>query len=284
MSPISPSAVPRAGVPDWGAGVGLRRRYHQQIIDEHPPVRWFEILTENYLNRGGIVRRELLEIAEHYPVCTHGIAMSIGGAEPLDWDHLRAVKQLNKDVNAKWSGEHLCFSYVDHKNLSGLIPLPFTEEAIETVAGRVREIQDFLELPFVIENVTYYMTVSDRQMGEIDFINGILDRADCGILVDVNNVYINSINNHYDPVKFIESIPAHRIAQIHLAGHDDSTELIKDTHDRPVNDAVWDLFRTTLRHAGPVSTNIEWDADFPPWSELLEETQRTQAVIDEVFA
>jgi hypothetical protein len=275
----SPS-LRRPRVPYLGAGVGLRRTHHQFILDQKPRVPWFEVLTENYLNRGGAVRRELLAVAERYAMVTHGVAMSVGGTDPLDMDHLRAVKQLNHDLGALWSSEHLCFSQVNHANLSGLIPLPFTEESVKHVGARVRQVQDFLDLPFLLENVTYYMVVSNREMDELTFTNAILEEADCGLLLDVNNVYINSVNHGFDPVAFIQGIPPERIGQIHLGGHDDEGEIIKDTHDAPVTQKVWDLFDVAIRHAGPVTTNIEWDASIPDWQVMWEETEQARGYLE----
>jgi len=268
-------------VPYLGVGVGLRRAHHEHILQAQPHVPWFEVLTENYLNRGGIIRRELLEIAARYTTVTHGVAMSVGSTDPLNWDHLARVKQLNRDLNAQWSSEHLCFSTVNHANLSGLVPLPFTMEVVKHVAERVRIVQDYLELPFLLENVTYYMVVSDREMDEVTFTNEILDRANCGLLLDVNNVYINSRNHGFDPAAFIRALPAARIGQIHIAGHDETGELLKDTHDCPVIEAVWDLLRVATDHAGPISTNIEWDAEVPTWDEMGEETTMARSVIAE---
>lgn len=274
--------VSHGDIPYLGAGIGLRRVHHEQILAETPSVNWFELLTENYLGRGGTVRRDLLQIAERYPMATHGVAMSIGGTDPLDWEHLRAVKQLNQDIDALWTSEHLCFSKVDHRYISGLLPLPFTAEAVEHVAARLREVQDFLEIPVLLENVTYYMVVSDREMSELEFVKAVLDEAGCGLLLDVNNVYVNARNHGFDALEFIRAIPAERIRQIHLGGHDEGGELVKDTHDQPVAEAVWDLYRETVAHAGLVTTNIEWDSSLPPLEDLLDEATRAQSILDGV--
>jgi len=268
-------------VPYLGSGAGLRRVHHDHILAERPEIEWFEVLTENYLNRGGAIRKDLLDIASHYKIVTHGVAMSVGSTDPLDWGHLKRVKQLNTDVGALWTSEHLCFSTVNHANLSGLVPLPFTREVVKHVSERVRIIQDFFELPFLLENVTYYMVVSDREMSEVEFTNEIIEQADCGLLLDVNNVYINSRNHGFDAGEFIRALPAQRIGQIHLAGHDEGVDLIKDTHDCPVSEAVWALYRTTLEHAGLVTTNIEWDSEIPDWPGLWDETEATRRVLAE---
>lgn len=277
---VAEPASSHRSIPCLGAGVGLRRIHHNYIIETNPLVNWFEILTENYLNRGGPTRRELLQIAERYPMVSHGVAMSIGGTDALDWDHLRAVKELNDDTGVLWTSEHLCFSQVNHTNLSGLIPLPFTEDTVKHVAKRVRQVTESLELPLLLENVTYYMVVSDREMSELEFVNAVLEEADCGLLLDVNNVYINASNHGYDAADFIKSIPPERIGQIHLGGHDDQGTPIKDTHDRPVRPEVWQLFEIALDHAGPVSTNIEWDKDLPPWASLADQADHIQRLLD----
>ncbi len=270
-------------IPMLGATVGLRRAHHDDIIAQQPKLPWFEILTENYLNRGGAVRQELDTIAERYPMATHGIAMSVGGTDPLDAAHIAAVKKLNRQIDARWTSEHLSFNSAEHTNLSGLIPLPFTSEAVDNVAARVHRIQQDLELPFLLENVTYYMTISQREMSELEFLQAVLDRADCGLLLDVTNVHINARNNGYDAEAFIRALPPERIAQVHLAGFNEPEEgaLIKDTHDSPVNPAIWDLYRLTLDHVGPVNTIIERDSNIPAFDELLAESRQAQTILDE---
>jgi uncharacterized protein (UPF0276 family) len=280
QKPISTIAR-KPAIPYLGAAPGLRRIHHEEILRDRPAVPWFEVLTENYLNRGGIVRRELMEIAERYPVVSHGIAMSVGGTDPLNTDHLKQVRQLNDDIGARWTSEHLSFNNVEHTNLPGLIPLPFTAEAVRNTAERTRRIKDALELPLLLENVTYYLKVSDREMNESEFLNAVLEEADVGLLLDVNNVYINAVNHGYDPVAFIRSLPPERIGQIHLAGHDNSGRgPIKDTHDSQVTPDVWELFRITIEHAGLVSTLIERDANIPPLSEMLAEVNQAQNILD----
>ena len=271
----------KTDIPYLGATIGLRRVHHEEIIQRRPKLPWFEILTENVLNRGGAVHKELQTLAADYPMATHGIAMSVGGTDPLDAEHLQAVRKLNQEIQARWTSEHLSFNSVDHTNLSGLIPLPFTSEAVDNVAKRVHQIQQELELPFLLENVTHYMTVSAREMSELEFIQAVLDKADCGLLLDVTNVHINARNNGYDPEAFIQALPPERIAQVHLAGFAEPAagDLIKDTHDHPVNPAIWDLYRLTLEHAGALNTIIEWDSDFPTLDVLLAESEKAARIL-----
>jgi hypothetical protein len=215
-------------------------------------------------------------------VVTHGIALSVGGTDEIDRKHLAHVKQLNRDLHARWTSEHLSFNSVEHTNLSSLVPVPFSEESVRNVVDRVKFIQNCLELPFFLENITYYMILPESEMSEIEFINAVLEEADCGLLLDVNNLYINAQNHGYDALEALHALPPERIGQIHLGGHDaDQPGMIKDTHDREVHQGVWDLYRATLEHAGAVSTIIEWDTNIPAWPVLYKESERARSILSE---
>lgn len=274
--------------PYLGFGLGLRTDHYETIINEKPPVDWFEIITENYLVPGGQPLYFLDKIREHYPMVMHGVSMSIGSCDPIDWDYLKQVKNLADRIQPQWISDHLCWTGVQNKNTHDLLPLPYTEEAIHHVVNRIQQVQDFLGRPFLIENVSSYISYQDSSMPEWDFVKEIIQRADCLLLLDVNNIYVSSINHEFNPIDYIAAIPSDRIYQIHLAGHSNMGDYIIDTHDHAVIDPVWDLYEETLRRHGFISTMIERDDNIPPLSELLTELKRAkeiaQAIIEEVVA
>lgn len=257
--------------PYLGFGLGLRTDHYQTIIDERPPVDWFEILTENYLVPGGRPLYYLDKIREHYPIVMHGVSLSIGGTDPLNKEYLAKVKALAEHVNPKWVSDHLCWTGVHGINLHDLIPLPYTEETIQHVVNRIQQVQDYLGRQILIENVSSYITYKDSEMTEWEFISQIADRADCMLLLDVNNIYVSSFNHGFNARDYIERIPKQRVKQIHLAGHLNRGEYIIDTHDHPVIDPVWALYGETIDLLGPVSTMIERDDNIPPLPELIDE-------------
>ncbi len=265
-----------------GAGIGLRRQHFAEIIERKPPVRWFEVIPENFINRGGFCADSLRKIAEHYPLVAHGVSLSIGSTDPLDREHLARLKRFCDDCRSPWFGDHLCFTMVDHVNLNDLIPLPFTEETVHHVADRARIVQDVLERPFLLENVTYYMAPSRTQMTEAQFITDILEEADCGLLLDVSNVLLNSKNHGFDPVEFLDAIPLHRVGQVHLAGFEKQGDVLLDTHAKPVAEETWALYRQVLERIGPTSALVEWDAEIPSLDRLIQEADLAQTLMDEV--
>lgn len=265
-----------------GAGIGLRRQHFKDIIERKPAVRWFEVIPENFINRGGFCAESLRKIAAQYPLVAHGVSLSIGSTDPLDMEHLSRLKRFCDDLRSPWFGDHLCFTMVDHVNLNDLIPLPFTEETVHHVAARARVVQDVLERPFLLENVTYYMAPSRSQMTEAEFITGILEEADCGLLLDVSNVLLNSKNHHFDPVAFLDSIPLNRVGQVHLAGFEKQGDILLDTHAKPVDPETWTLYRRLLERIGPTSALVEWDAEIPSLDRLIQEAEMAQVLMDEV--
>jgi len=270
------------GLPALGAGIGLRRQHFTEIIERQPPVRWFEVIPENFLDRGGFCADALKKIGAQYPLVGHGVSLSIGRTDPLNMDHVRAVRAFCDQVDSPWFSDHLCFTMVDHVNLNDLIPLPFTEEAVHHVAGRVRVVQDVLERPFLLENVTYYMAPSRSQMTEAEFITAILTEADCGLLLDVSNVLLNATNQGYDAEAFLDSIPLDRVGQLHLAGFEQFGDMLLDTHARPVSDDTWDLYRKVIERIGPTSVLVEWDTEIPSLDRLCQEAAMAQRLMDEV--
>jgi uncharacterized protein (UPF0276 family) len=265
-----------------GAGVGLRREHFEDILRDRPPVRWFEVIPENFLERGGYVADRLRRIAQHYRMVAHGVSLSIGSTDPLDGEFLLRLRRFCDEVRSPWYSDHLCFTMVDHVNLNELIPLPFTREAARHVAGRVRQVRDVVERPLLLENVTYYMAVSRSQMSEAQFITEVLEQSDCGLLLDVSNVILNGRNHGFDPYEFVESIPLDRVGQLHLAGFEEHGEILLDTHARPVDGATWALFRHVIARIGPSSPLVEWDVQLPSLARLLQEADLAQRCMDEV--
>lgn len=272
----------RLGLPDLGVGIGLRIPHYQAIFDTHPSIDWFEIISENFMVAGGLPIANLNRILERYRVVQHGVSLSIGSTAPLDWEYLKQLKALIQKVQSPWVSDHLCWTGTAAANLHDLLPLPYTEEVVKHVAGRARTVQDFLEVRLVLENVSSYLTYTSSTMTEWDFLSAIVTEADCGILLDVNNIYVSSFNHRFDPIAYVDGVPHHRIVQFHLAGHTHKGHYILDTHNDHVIDPVWRLYRRACEHAGNVSTLIEWDDDIPPLQTLLEEVEKARTVRTEV--
>lgn len=270
--------------PFLGFGLGLRPEHYEAILKEKPAIDWLEIITENYLVSGGKPLYYLDQIREHYPLVMHGVSLSIGSTDPIDWDYLKSVKQLMQRVKPRWISDHLCWTGVQGKNAHDLLPLPYTEEAIQHVVSRINEVQDFLGTQILIENVSSYITYQASQMNEWDFINEILKRADCLMLFDVNNIYVSSVNHEFDPMTYIQAIPTNRIYQIHLAGHENRGDYIIDTHDHPIVNAVWDLYAKTIQYHGRVSTMIERDDHIPPLKNLLVELKKAKTIAEKFLS
>jgi len=257
--------------PPLGFGLGLRVDHYEAILADHPRVDWFEALTENYLVPGGKPLDYLMRIRERYPVVLHGVSLSIGGTQPLDRTYLGQVKALATRLEPEWVSDHLCWTGIAGRNMHDLLPLPYTEEALANVGERVRTVQDILGRRILLENVSSYVSYRDSQVTEWQFLREIAERADCLILLDVNNIYVSSVNHEFDPLDYLNSIPVDRVQQIHLAGHENQGDYLIDTHDHPVPDPVWELYSAAVRRFGSVSTMIERDANIPPLQELCSE-------------
>jgi len=264
--------------PYLGYGLGLRTDYYETILDTLPAVDWFEVLSENYMVDGGKPLHYLDRIKAHYPLVMHGVSMSIGGTDPLDRDYLQRLKQLADRVEPRWLSDHLCWTGQAGHNLHDLIPLPYTDEVVTHVAARVRQVQDILERRILLENVSSYVSYTDSSMTEAAFFKAVVEEADCLMLLDVNNIYVSAFNHQFDPVSYLDDLPVERIYQIHLAGHSHYGDYIIDTHDHPIVDPVWDLYRITLERFGPISTMIERDDRMPPFAELLQELGQARAI------
>ena len=268
--------LPRLGNPDLGLGVGLRTVHFSHILSEWPAVDWFEIISENFLNSQGRPRYVLDQIAERYPVVMHGVSLSIGSTDPLNFEYLEKLAALAREVQARWVSDHVCWTGVAGRNTHDLLPVPLNEETLAHIVERVRVVQSVLERPLVLENPSSYLTFAESTMPEWEFLSRLADEADCGLLLDVNNVYVSSINHDFDPVEYIELVPHDRIVQIHLAGHTNCGTHCIDTHDGPVIDPVWELYDRARRLTGGVSTLLEWDANIPAFPVVHAEVQKAK--------
>ena len=260
-----------------GHGVGLRREHFQHVIAARPKVDWFEVISENFMVPGGNPRRVLAAVREHYPVVLHGVSLSIGTSDPLDETYLAELAALARDVEPAWVSDHLCWGTAGGVNAHDLLPLPYTEEALAHVVERVRTVQDFLGRRILLENVSSYVSFRDSHLTEWEFLREVAERADCLILLDVNNIYVSAVNHEFEPLTYLGAIPAERVQQIHLAGHEDHGDYLVDTHDHPVPDPVWQLYAQAVRGIGPVSTMIERDDHIPPLEELCAELEQARA-------
>jgi uncharacterized protein (UPF0276 family) len=270
--------------PSLGFGLGLRVDHYEAILSGRPPVEWFEALTENYLVPGGKPLHYLTRIRERYPVALHGVSLSIGSTHPLDREYLAKVKALAARIEPEWISDHLCWTGVGGKNAHDLLPLPYTEEALSNVVARVRAVQDFLGRRILLENVSSYVTFRDSRLTEWEFLRAVAEQADCLILLDVNNIYVSSVNHQFDPHAYLNAIPVERVQQFHIAGHENHGDYLIDTHDHPVPDPVWELYDAAVRTFGNVSTMIERDANIPPLQELCAELETARRLAERALA
>ena len=257
--------------PFLGFGLGLRTEHYSHIIEHKPSVDWFEILSENYMVPGGKPLDHLDKIRNDYPMVMHGVSLSIGSTDPLDSDYLKNLKKLMLRVQPQWISDHLCWTGLNNTNSHDLLPLPYNEDTIAHVVDRVVQVQDFLGRRILLENLSSYVTYKNSEMTEWDFLNEIARRADCHILLDINNIFVSAHNHQFEPVEYLNGIDVDRVMQFHLAGHSYNGEMIIDTHDHDVCDPVWALYATALKRFGAVSTMIERDDDIPEFPQLRRE-------------
>jgi len=280
----STPATRPSDAPYLGVGVGLRTAHYADILERGPRgdlgVDWFEVLSENYMVDGGRPLRILSQVRDLAPVAMHGVSLNIGSSDPLDADYLKALDRLSERARPSWISDHLCWTGVEGTNLHDLLPLPYTEETARHVADRVGRVQDRLGRRIALENVSSYLSYVSDEMSEWEFLLAIAEEADCGILLDVNNVFVSAHNHRFDAEAYIDSIPADRVFQIHLAGHSVSGPMLIDTHDHPVTDGVWTLFERAISRLGRVSTLIEWDDQIPPYETLLDEANKARSIIE----
>lgn len=262
-----------------GVGLGLRAAHVEAILAAPAPVvPFFELLAENFLGEGGRPRDTLARVGAVYPLVPHGVSLYVGSADGVDRAHLRRLRALADRVDAPWVTEHLCWGAAGGRTSHELLPLPFTPAVVRLCAEAIREVQDTLGRPFAIENVSSYLAWRDSTMTEADFVAEVAEAADCGILLDVNNVYVSAVDHGFDPRAYLARIPAERVAQLHLAGHVAEEGYLLDTHDQPVAEPVWALYAEALARLGPTPTIVEWDGDVPPLVVALAEVERARAI------
>ncbi len=263
-------------LPDLGLGVGLRTVHYSHVLEKHPKVDWFEIISENFMATGGRPMWVLEQVAARYPIAMHGVSMGIGGTDPIDWAYMRELKSLAERCKAVWLGDHVCWTGVAGKNVHDLLPMPYTEQSLEHVVARIRAVQDFLGRPLVLENPSTYLEFASNSMSEWEFIARMSEAADCALLLDVNNVYVSSRNHGFDPFEYLAAIPLERVVQIHIAGHTDHGTHCIDTHTGEVIDPVWKLYAEVMRRAGSRATLLEWDADIPEFERVHAEVLKAK--------
>jgi uncharacterized protein (UPF0276 family) len=272
----------RFGLPDLGVGVGLRRPHYTHVVAERPAIGWFEVIAENFMVEGGRPLHILEQVRATYPIVLHGVSMSIGSTDPLNREHLHRLAQLARRFEPAWISDHLCWTGVGGHSLHDLMPLPYTEETIRHVAGRVREAQEILGRHLLIENVSSYLNYTASRLTEWEFLAAVATEADCGILLDINNIFVSAFNHRFDAEEYIDSVPIDRVAQFHLAGHSDYGTYLLDTHDHPIRREVWELYEYAIRRFGRVTTLIERDDNIPEFralqAEVAEATRRAAAV------
>jgi uncharacterized protein (UPF0276 family) len=263
-------------IPNLGIGIGLRPFHYDDIFRDNPDIDWFEIISENFMVDGGKPLEILNRILERYPVVQHGVSLAIGSPDPLNFDYLKKLKELTKITKTPWVSDHLCWGRLAGAHYHDLLPLPYTKEVINYVAERARIVQDYLELPFALENLSSYVGYQSDQMPEWEFYSAVVEKADIYMMLDVNNIYVSSRNHGFDPKKYYENIPMERVLQIHLAGHSDYNDYVLDTHDNYVRDEVWAIYAEVYPRTRGVSTLLEWDDKFISFEKTWEEALKAK--------
>lgn len=285
MTPAVSRASSNADPIPATAGIGLRGPYHGEFIRERPPVAWLEAHSENYFAEDGIARGALERIRAHYPISLHGVGLSIGSTDPLDKNHLRRLRTLVDCIEPALVSEHLSWGAIGGHHLNDLLPLPYTEEALDHMVRRIHEVQDALQRPILVENISSYLEFTASAIPEHEFLVSVSQRSGCSLLLDINNIHVNAVNHGFDPVAYVDGIPPRRVAEMHLAGHTSRNfgerEILIDTHNTPVCEPVWELFRHAVERFGPRPTLIEWDSDYPPLETLLREAAAARRVLDQ---
>jgi len=262
--------------PNLGIGVGLRIPHYDDILKLKPQIDWFEIISENFMVEGGKQLEILDQILGHYPVVQHGVSLAIGSAAPLDFDYLKKLKALTRKTKTPWVSDHLCWGHLPGAHYHDLLPLPYTKEVIDYVAERAHIVQDYLELPFALENLSSYVAFTQDQMTEWEFYREVVEKGNVYMMLDVNNIYVSSRNHGFDPETYYQNIPMDRVLQIHLAGHLDCGDYVLDTHDHPVRDEVWELYGNIYPLTTGVSTLLEWDDHFISFEDTCSEALKAK--------
>jgi uncharacterized protein (UPF0276 family) len=264
------------GFTDYGVGIGLRIPHYAHILEKKPVCDWFEIISENYMIDGGRPLQVLDSILDQYKVVQHGVSMYFGSAEKLNHEHLKRLKELTKRTKTPFLSDHLCWGSVDGRYTHDLLPMPYTWEAVKKTAEKIRQVQDYTETPVVVENVSSYAEFHVSAMNEWEFLNEVVEAADCGILLDVNNIYVSSQNHNFDPMDYVNAVPAERVAQIHIAGHSKFQKYTLDTHDHAPIEPVWGLYARAIERCGPTATLLEWDDNIPSFDEVHGEAMKAE--------
>lgn len=272
-----------------GCGIGLRNPHMAEIIQQPPSTPWFEIISDNFISHsdqplGGLDRKQLLAIREHYPISMHGVGMSLGSVDPLDWHYITAIKALATELDCHRISEHAAFVSYQQQHYHDLLPLPYTEEAAIHLSQRIAEVQDYLGQPLLIENATNYIRCNYDSLSDAEFLTEVVRRSGCKLLVDINNLYVNQHNHGWSAAEFIRDIPATEVEEIHLAGFSSSDELLIDSHSSEVSEPVWDLYQQALHQFGPVPTLIEWDNNLPPFQTLQQQALRAEGYLSTLAA
>lgn len=267
-------------LPYLGIGIGLRHEHYDEILEcQNKAIDWFEIISENFMVEGGKQLEVLELVLQKYPVVQHGVSLAIGSPDPLDFAYLKKLKSLARKTKTPWISDHLCWGRLAGAHFHDLLPLPYTQEVVDYVAERARTVQDFLELPFALENLSSYVAYTQDQMPEWEFYAAVVEKADIRMMLDVNNIYVSSRNHDFDPQSYYEALPLERVIQIHLAGHTDYGTHVLDTHDHAVCDEVWKIYAAVIAKTGPISTLLEWDDQFIPFDATCKEALRAKAYV-----
>ena len=267
-----------------GAGIGLRAEHYQTILENRPNIPWFEVLTDNYMVAGGLPLYHLEKVCEHYPLSFHGVGLSLGSADPINKHYLNKLKQLAERFKPAQISDHLSWVSLNNHYAHELLPFPYTREAVNIISDKINQVQDYLGHPLLVENPSTYLAFNCSEMTEPEFINALIDKTDCELLIDINNVFVSASNHDFDSNEYIRQIPAHKVKEIHLAGYDDRGAYLYDTHGHRVHDSVWDLYKNALLQFGEVPTLIEWDTDIPSFGVLQQEAAKAQQLIDNLHA
>lgn len=271
MSPLKKISVPNLGI-----GLGFRFEHFDAILESLPPLGWFEIISETFMQAGGKAQYYLENLLEHYPIVQHGVSLSIGSTDPLDFEYLKKLKALAQKTKTPWVSDHLCWTKHNAHHMHNLIPMPYTEASANLIAEKARVVQDFLELPLLLENVSSYVSFTASTMAEWEFLSLVSEQANCGILLDINNIFVSAFNHEFDAMDYIRGVPMNRVMQVHLAGHDDRGSYILDSHDHPVRREVWELYQKAYPLMGDVAVMLERDDHIPPFQQVYEEVMQVK--------
>lgn len=261
-----------------GAGIGLRSPHINEILTDLPAIPWFELLADNHLVDGGLIPMQLEKICQHYPVTFHSVGLSLGSVDPVDFNYLGKLKNLMQQYEIAWLSEHCCFTSVDGFHSHDLLPIPYSEESLLHMVARISEVQDFLGEQILLENVSSYMRFAETTLDEADFISELAEQADCSLLIDVNNIYVNHINQGLDIDQYLTRLPYDKIKEIHLAGFDQREDYILDAHNNPVAEPVWNIYEKLIKDIPAVPTLIEWDNDIPSLQTLIKESEKADVI------